>query len=184
MRWPIIGLSVVVAGATGLLAMCRSAADELKPGDEAPDFELPGSDGDTYALSDFRGKQAVVLAWFPKAFTPGCTTQCTVMAREGERLKAFDVAYFTASCDKPEQNAKFAESVQADYPILSDPKGDVARAYGVIGTLRPVPRRWTFFIDKDGKILHIDKDVQTATHAADVAAKLEELGVPKKPTDD
>ncbi len=180
MRWALGAAVVLVAGVAILAAVSRLAADELKPGDEAPDFELPGSDGETYALKDFRGKQAVVLAWFPKAFTPGCTVQCTVLARDSDVLKAFDVAYFTASCDTAEQNAKFAESVGADYPILSDPKGDVARAYGVIGTLRPIPRRWTFFIGKDGKILHIDKDVQTATHASDVAAKLAELGVPKR----
>ena len=84
----------------------------------APDFSLPGSDGKTYKLSDYRGKQAVVLAWFPKAFTPGCTTECKVMAEHGAALKAFDAAYFTASVDKPEKNKDFAKSVGADYPIL------------------------------------------------------------------
>ncbi len=181
MRWVVFAAGMLVTGAPLLWAADRPAAEELKPGDEAPDFTLPGSDGETYALKDFRGKQAVVVAWFPKAFTPGCTAQCTAFARDSDVLKAFDVAYFTASRDSPEQNARFARSVRADYPILSDPKGDVARAYGVVDTLRPLPRRWTFFIGKDGKILHIDKDVQTATHAADVAAKLAELGVPKRP---
>jgi len=181
MRWVVFSGVVLVVGVAVLMTVSWLAADELKPGDEAPDFKLPGSDGETYALKDFRDKQAVVVAWFPKAFTPGCTAQCTAFARDGDVLKAFDVAYFTASCDSPEQNAKFAKSVGADYPILSDAKGDVARAYGVIDTLRPLPRRWTFFIGKDGKILHIEKDVQTATHAADVAAKLSELGVPRRP---
>ena len=169
-----------VAGLVGWLTEKVGGTEGLKVGDEAPGFELPGSDGETYRLGDYRGERAVVLAWFPKAFTPGCTAECTVFAKEGEKLKEFDIAYFTASCDKPEKNAKFAEKVGADYPILSDPEGDVARAYGVVDALRPVPRRWTFIIGEDGKILYIDKDVNTKTHAADVAAKLEELGIEKR----
>jgi peroxiredoxin Q/BCP len=79
-----------------------------------------------------------------------------------------------------EQNAKFAKSVGADFPILSDPDGKVAAAYGVVHAGRSVPERWTFYIGSDGKILAIDKAVKTGTHAADVAAKLRELGVPEK----
>jgi thioredoxin-dependent peroxiredoxin len=157
-----------------------ATAEELKVGDAAPDFTLPGSDGKTYKLSDYRGKQALVLAWFPKAFTPGCTNECKVLAASGPKLRDFDVAYFTASVDKPEKNQKFAESVGADYPILSDPGGEVARAYGVTGPVQKWASRWTFFIGKDGKILSIDKNVKPATHADDIVAKLSELGVPTK----
>lgn len=157
-----------------------ATAEELKVGQLAPDFTLPGSDGKTYTLSSFRGKQAVVVAWFPKAFTPGCTTECKVMASHGAKLKTFDVAYFTASVDKPEKNKSFAQSVGADYPILSDPDGKVARAYGVTGAIQPWASRWTFYIGVDGSILHIDKAVKPSTHADDVAAMLESLGVAKK----
>ncbi len=102
------------------------------------------------------------------------------MAQHGSKLKAFDVAYFTASVDPPEKNEKFAKSVGADYPILSDPGGEVARAYGVTGIVQKWASRWTFYIGVNGKILYIDKDVKTATHADDVAKKLEELGVAKR----
>ena len=158
----------------------RATAAELKPGDKAPDFTLPGSDGKTYHLADFRGKQAVVLAWFPKAFTPGCTAECKSFRASGDALRKFDAAYFTASRDTAEKNRKFAESLGVADPILSDPAGDVARAYGVVGRVRPVPQRWTFYIGKDGKILFIDKAVKTTSHAADVAAKLKELGVAER----
>ena len=157
-----------------------ATAEELKVGDVAPDFSLPGSDGKTYRLSDYRGKQAVVLAWFPRAFTPGCTTECKIMAQHGAGLKKFDVAYFTASVDKPEKNAEFAKSVDADYPILSDPDHEVAHQYGVTGVIQRWASRWTFYIGKDGKILFIDKNVHPQTHADDVAAKLKELGVAEK----
>lgn len=153
---------------------------ELKVGDPAPDVELEGSDGKTYRLTDFRGKQAVVIAWFPRAFTPGCTAQCKAFARDGDELKQFDVAYFTASCDTQEKNAKFAESVGADYPILADPEGKAARAFGVLPPGKQTASRWTFIIGKDGKIATIDKSVNTANHAKDVAARLAELGVAKR----
>jgi thioredoxin-dependent peroxiredoxin len=90
------------------------------------------------------------------------------------------VAYFTASCDTAEVNKKFAESLSADYPILSDPSKDVAKAYGVVHGKRLLPERWTFYIGPDGKILYIDKAVKAATHGKDVAAKLKELGVKEK----
>ena len=153
---------------------------ELKVGDAAPDFSLPGSDGKTYKLSDYRGQQAVVLAWFPKAFTPGCTTECKAMAAGGRKLKRFDAAYFTVSVDRPEKNQEFAASVGADYPILSDPGGEVARSYGVTGVVQKWASRWTFYIGADGRILYIDKHVKPSTHADDVAAKLAELGVPER----
>jgi thioredoxin-dependent peroxiredoxin len=154
--------------------------EQLKVGDLAPDFAMRGSDGKTYRLADYRGRQAVVLAWFPKAFTPGCTTECKVFAQHGERIKDYDVAYFTASVDKPEKNKQFAESVGADYPILSDPGGTVAREYGVTGSIQKWASRWTFFIGEDGRILFIDRNVHPSTHADDVAAKLKELGVPRR----
>ncbi|MGW8256036.1 MAG: peroxiredoxin [Thermoguttaceae bacterium] len=154
-------------------------AAELKVGDVAPDFKLLGSDGKTYHLADFRGKQTVLLAWFPKAFTPGCTKECKAFAAGGASLRKFNVAYFTASVDSPEKNKKFAASLGADFPILSDADGKVARSYGVTGPIQKFASRWTFYIGKDGKILFIDKGVHVKTHADDVAKKLEELGVEK-----
>jgi peroxiredoxin Q/BCP len=170
--------AILLAG--GVLMFGTATAEELKVGDTAPDFSLRGSDGKTHKLSDYHGKQAVVLAWFPKAFTPGCTTECKIMAQHGAKLKKFDVAYFTASVDRPEKNHEFAKSVEADYPILSDPDGTVARAYGVTGAVQKWASRWTFYIGVDGKILYIDKNVKPATHADDVATKLDELGVAKR----
>lgn len=93
------------------------------------------------------------------------------------------MAYFTASCDPidGEKGVKaFAESLGADYPILADAGKDVGRAYGVIHDQRNFPERWTFYIGKDGKILHIDTKVSTKSHGADIAAKLKELGVAEK----
>ncbi|MGB4728265.1 MAG: peroxiredoxin [Thermogutta sp.] len=147
---------------------------ELRVGVVAPDFELPGSDGKTYRLAGFRGQKIVVLAWFPKAFTPGCTRECRVFAERADEFANLPVAFFTASVDTPSENKKFAESVGARYPILSDPDRKVALAYGVVSSPRDFARRWTFIIGLDGKILHIDKNVKVDTHASDVARWIKE----------
>lgn len=92
-------------------------------------------------------------------------------------MQRFDAAYFTASCDDAATNRKFAESLSLDYPILSDPSRETAAAYGVVGKVRTIPFRWTYYIGKDGKILYIDKNVHPATSGADCADRLKELGV-------
>jgi peroxiredoxin Q/BCP len=90
------------------------------------------------------------------------------------------VVHFTASCDPPDVNQKFAESLSVDYPILSDPEKKVAGAYGVLNPERGFANRWTFYIGKDGNILYIDKEVKPQTSGADIAARLKELGVPAR----
>jgi peroxiredoxin Q/BCP len=165
----------------GSLLVSPAFAAELKVGDTAPDFTMVGSDGKTYKLSELnKAGKAVVVAWFPRAFTGGCTKECTSFKNDGAKMRDYDVAYFTASNDPVEQNKKFAESLGADYPILSDPDSSVAKKYGVLNDKGTAAQRWTFYIGPDGKILAIDKTVKTETHGADVASKLGQLGVKKK----
>ena len=161
-----------------VLVLCCGGplAAELQVGDPAPDFELQASDGNTYRLSDFRDQQAVVVAWFPKAYTRGCTIECKSLAENGDLIRQFDVTYFMASVDPLEDNIGFAAEQNADFPLLSDPEKTVAQAYGVL-TQGGYADRWTFYIGKDGTILAIDKQVNPATSAEDMAATLGELGV-------
>ncbi len=172
--------TLTMAAVLALSTFGTLAAAEPAVGEKAPDFKLQGSDGKEYSLSDFAGKQAVVIAWFPKAFTPGCTAECKNMRANGEALRKFDVAYFAASVDEPQKNADFAKSLDLDFPILCDPTKKTAQAYGVVHAGRPVAERWTFYIDKSGTIQAIDKMVKTSEHGADMAKKLESLGVAKK----
>lgn len=172
-------LCLALSAVAALSLVSQSALAELKVGDDAPAFSMVGSDGKTYSLADFKGKQAVVIAWFPKAFTGGCTKECKSMKEYGEALRKYDVAYFTASADTQEYNAAFAESLDLDYPILCDPSKENAVAFGVSDGKKN-PTRWTYYIGANGKILYIDKSVKTETHGSDIAAKLDELGVPKK----
>ena len=168
--------------AAALAVGVKAQTTELKVGDTAPDF---------------RGKRAVVVAWFPKAFTQGCTIECKSLAENGAKIKMYDVAYFMASVDTVEENTKFAkatsvtlqgrgggpstvvEKKEADFPLLSDPTKEVATKYGVLMANPPgFANRWTFYIDKNGTIAHIEKTVRPATSAEDMIAKLAELKVP------
>jgi len=169
-------LTFGVLFAAGLAMAAPAAAAELKVGDTAPDFTLQASDGKTYKLSDFKGKQAVVIAWFPKAFTQGCTIECKSLAENGDKIRKFDVTYFMASVDPLDQNVGFAKENKADFPLLSDPTKATATAYGVLNE-RGMSNRWTFYIDKSGKIAAIEMTVRPATSAEDMIAKLGEIKV-------
>jgi thioredoxin-dependent peroxiredoxin len=182
--------SVTMAFAQGAANGSATPMAELKVGDKAPNFKLQGTDGKTHQLSDYAGKRAIALAWFPAAFTQGCTIECKSLAEHGDMIKKYQVQYFMISVDPIEKNTAFAnaksvmlngQEVQkevADFPLLSDPTKEVATAYGVLNA-RGVANRWTFYIGKDGRILAIDKAVKPATSAEDLAAKLGELGVAK-----
>jgi len=173
-------ISALVLGSLMAMTSSISAAD-LKVGEAAPDFTMVGTDGKTYTLSELtKSGKAVVLAWFPRADTPGCTKECTSFKNDGAKMRDYQVVYFTASNDPLENNKRFAEKLGVDYPILSDPDSSVAQKYGVYNPDRKAAQRWTFYIGADGKILAIDKMVKTDTHGADVATKLGELGVAKK----
>lgn len=181
-------VAITLIAVLGTAAVAHGA--ELNIGDSAPDFALPASDGNTYRLSDFKGDKAVVIAWFPKAFTAGCTIECKSLAKNGQRIRRYEVAYFMASVDSVEDNTHFAKATQisqgpggtvvedtaAQFPLLSDPTKETARTYGVLGA-HGFANRWTFYIDKDGRIADIDKSVNPATSAEDMIAKLGELGV-------
>jgi peroxiredoxin Q/BCP len=182
----VLGMAAAILGCAAF-AWAQGApapAVELKVGDPAPDFTLQASDGKTYTLSSFKGKQAVVLAWFPAAFTRGCTIECKSLAEKGDQIKKYDVTYFMASVDAVEGekgNKAFAAEHKADFPIISDPTKKTAEAYGVLSQ-RGVANRWTFYIGKDGRIAYIDKDVNAHldTSAEYMAAKLGELKVATK----
>ena len=200
-----MGLVAALAGVASAQAPAPNAAPQApavptvgKVGDMAPDFTLQGTDGKTHKLSDYRGKSNVVIAWFPKAFTQGCTIECKSLAENGDKIKKYDVVYFMASVDSIEDNTAFAkatsvtlqgrngqptgtvvEKKEADFPMLADPTKATATKYGVLNQAG-VANRWTFYIDKSGKVTAIDTAVRPATSAEDMLAKLDELKVAKK----
>jgi thioredoxin-dependent peroxiredoxin len=192
-KWTVGVLGALVAGSVAIISAQAPAMVDLKVGDKAPDFTLKGTDGKMHSLAEYVGKRAVVIAWFPAAFTGGCTIECKSLAEHGDLIRKYDVQYFMASVDSAEKNEEFAKATsvmlngkevmkaEADFPLLSDPTKEVAKAYGVLNE-RGLANRWTFYIGKDGRILAIDKAVKPATSAEDLAAKLGELGVAKSST--
>lgn len=127
----------------------------LKPGDEAPDFELRSHRGGTVKLSSFRGKKNVVLAFHPLAFTPVCADQMTGYQSELSRFEAADAVVVGVSIDAQPAKAAWATALSPiDYDLLSDfhPHGEVSDQYGVFRLKEGFSERAVFVIDKAGKI--------------------------------
>ena len=130
----------------------------LKPGDTAPDFELADQDGTTRRLADFRGKK-LLLYFYPKANTPGCTLQSCSVSRAREDFLSLGVAVLGMSPDKPASQKRFDSLFHLGFPLLSDTEHKVAEAYGVWGGKSFMGKKFmgiirsSFLMDEDGKIL-------------------------------
>jgi peroxiredoxin Q/BCP len=140
-----------------------------EPGDVAPDFTLPDQDGNPVHLADFRG-QNVVLYFYPKADTPGCTTQaCGIRDRKSE-YGEHNAVVLGVSPDPPKALAKFAEKYGLPFTLLGDEQHEVAEAYGVwveksmYGRTYMGMERSTFVIDPDGRVEQVFRKVKPAEH--------------------
>ncbi|MGA9363899.1 MAG: thioredoxin-dependent thiol peroxidase [Bacteroidota bacterium] len=149
----------------------------LKAGDKAPSFTLPSSDGSEVSLSDFKGKK-VVLYFYPKDDTPGCTTEACSFRDDLSAFKRKGAVVLGVSVDGIESHQKFAEKYSLSFPLLSDEGKKVVKAYGVwkeknlYGRKYMGTERTTFLIDKEGKIAHVFPKVKVDEHAKDVLDKL------------
>jgi peroxiredoxin Q/BCP len=149
----------------------------FKTGNLAPAFSLLNQNGEAVNLKQFRGKR-VVLYFYPKAMTPGCTVQACGLRDSQKTLSALDVVVLGVSRDQPKSLLKFRERDELNFDLLSDPDHLVAEKYGVWGLKKFMGResmgilRTTFIIGKDGKLRHIMDKVVTKTHHEDVIALL------------
>jgi peroxiredoxin Q/BCP len=155
---------------------------ELKEGMEAPDFELPSSAGGTVKLSSFRGKSHVVLYFYPKDMTPGCTKEaCSFRDFRGE-LEAAGAVILGVSNDDLTSHGKFIEAHGLNFPLLSDVDATVSGLYGVYvekerdGKTRLGIERTTFIIDREGVLRKIFRKVKVDEHADEVLAFVKSLG--------
>ena len=152
----------------------------LDIGKIAPDFTLPDKDGNERSLSDFRGKK-VVLYFYSKDNTSGCTRQANAFAALYEEFKALDAEVIGISKDSAASHAKFAEKHSLPFVLLADPERQAIEAYGVwqekklYGKVSMGVVRTTFIIDENGVILKIMPKVKPDTNAADVLAFLKDL---------
>ena len=156
-----------------------ASTQPLQVGDTAPSFDLPGTDGRSHALPLPNNADTpwTVLAWFPKAYTSGCTIECRSLAQNGHLIKKFNVRYFMLSVDPIETNKAFAADESADFPLLSDATTEIAEKYGVLSP-RGYAKRQTFYVDPQGTIQAIDRKVNPKTSAEDMAMYLLKLNAP------
>ena len=149
-----------------------------KTGNLAPAFSLVNQDGELVSLKNFRS-QRVVLYFYPRAMTPGCTVQACGMRDSAKSLSKVNAVVLGISPDQPRSLLKFRERDNLNFDLLSDPDHAVAEKYGVWGLKKFMGResmgilRTTFIIGSDGKLRHIMSKVATKTHHDDVLALLQ-----------
>lgn len=131
----------------------------IEVGQEAPDFTLKNAENEDVSLSDFRGERSVVLLFYPAAFSGVCTTQLTALSAEESRLAGADAQVLGISVDGRFAQGAFARSLGLEHTVLLadfEPKGEVARRYGVYAEERGTATRSVFVIDRDGIVRHAE----------------------------
>ena len=155
----------------------------LKPGDAAPDFVLKDAAGKDVRLSSFSGR-AIVLWFYPKDLTPGCTIQAKGLRDHHDSITGHDAVVVGVSLDPPERHHEFEDTCGLPFTLLSDPEGRVHDLYdawrtSLFGRSHFAVRRCTFIIDGDGIIRAVHRNVNVFTHAATVVKDLERLKAQK-----
>lgn len=146
-------------------------SDRLSPGDRAPDFDLTAADGTQVSLADLAGKKAIIY-FYPKAMTPGCTTQAIDFQAADDDLRTAGYAVVGISPDKTEALARFAEQESLGFPLLSDPERSTLEAYGAWGEKENYGKtttgviRSTVVLDTGGKVEHAFYNVKATGHVA------------------
>jgi peroxiredoxin len=176
MRILTVTVTLVASSLVAALAQAPAPTTQAPPpppsvkvGDPFPDFTLnylappPSTSTDgrptstAVRLSDFRGKQNVVLAFFPAAFSPGCTREMTSYRDAAKNFNSAGVAVFGVSVDSTWANKAFRDQIGLDFPILSDFKKDVSRQVGILDEQSGMSRRTTFVVDTEGIVRHIEQ---------------------------
>lgn len=151
-----------------------------KVGNLAPAFTLKNQAGEDISLEDFKGKKNVVIYFYPKASTPGCTTQACGLRDTKAELEKLDTVVLGISPDSPNKLQKFVDKYELNFNLLSDEDHAVAERYGVWGLKKFMGRefmgilRTSFFIDINGKLRYIMSKVNTKTHDQEVIAYIKE----------
>jgi peroxiredoxin len=150
-----------LALASGLSLFGQTATPpktHLKVGDTAPEFTMPSTAGKPVKLSDFKGNQNVVLAFYPAAFTGGCTKEMQAYQLGLDKFTGADTQVFGVSTDNSPSQKRFAEDLKVTFPMLSDfSTRQASKDYGVLIADRGIANRTTFVIDREGKIQHIEE---------------------------
>ncbi|MDD9933539.1 MAG: peroxiredoxin [Myxococcales bacterium] len=147
---------------------------KLRVGDAAPDFSATAGDGTPVRLADYRGRH-LVLYFYPKAFTPGCTAQAKAFAAHDGEIGELGAAVVGVSTDPPPTVCDFGARFELPFPLIGDEDGSLARSYGVRRALLGMAKRVTFVVDPEGRIAgRFHHEVRTTRHVDDVLELLRE----------
>jgi peroxiredoxin Q/BCP len=161
----------------GLLESLWGSGDSsIRVGDEAPDFVLPDRTGKMVRLSEFRGHKAVVLYFYPKDDTPGCTKESCAFRDGYQDFQDAGAEVIGVSSDSAESHGKFAAKHRLPFTLLADQGGQVRKRYGVPATLGLLPGRVTFVIDRSGVVRHVfNSQFQATQHVSEALEALRRL---------
>jgi len=170
---PLLAWAVIA----GLSLCLADAADpaKLKVGDKAPVIQGTDQDGKTINLADLVGKKIVLLYFYPKDETPGCTKEACGFRDDLEDLKKANVEVIGVSFDSADSHQKFISKHSLNFPLLADTDGKIADAYGAKMANKNMDRRVSFLIGMDGKIAHITDTGNADTHLAEMKEAVEKL---------
>jgi peroxiredoxin Q/BCP len=148
---------------------------KVKVGDQAPEFEGPTSDGSKLGLKDFVGKKNVVLYFYPKDDTPGCTREACSFRDNIAPIRKMGAEIVGVSLDSITSHDKFTTKYSLPFPLISDKEKQIANAFGVLKDTGTSTNRVTFIIDKKGKIAKVFPKVDVSKHTDEVVAALKEI---------
>jgi peroxiredoxin Q/BCP len=166
---------IVMLLASMAVAATVHGGEMIEPGTELPAFSLAAHDGSTVSSEQLQGT-AYLLYFYPKADTPGCTKEACAFRDSWAEVQASGLKVFGVSYDTPKTNAAFAEKYSLQFPLLSDSERELAAAVGAQRALIPVPKRISYLVGADGKVLKVYPEVSPAEHAAEVLADFKQLG--------
>ena len=157
-------------------AKAQEAGERVSVGDRAPDFALPSASGEVVHLSDFVGKRNVVLYFYPKDETPGCTAEACAFRDSYEVFKDAGAEVIGVSSDSEESHQRFSARYRLPFILLSDQGGAVRKRYDVPATFGLLPGRVTYVIDKQGIVRHIfSSQANIGKHISDALETLRTL---------
>lgn len=155
-------------------SIIMSSKEEPEVGANAPDFEAPATNGKTIKLSDFKGSW-VVLYFYPKSFTPGCTAESCSLRDSYTDIRDMDAVILGVSLDDIETQQKFKDKYKLQFELVSDKDKEISKKFDVLGLAGMYAKRKTFIINPDGKIAYIFDKVNANEHDAEVKDVLDKL---------
>ena len=173
---PLLGVPVLIGAIFANVQICSADAGKtLKVGDLAPRIQGVDQAGKTWKLDDVLGKKIVLLYFYPKDDTPGCTKEACGFRDRIADLKKDNVEVVGVSFDSPDSHQKFISKYHLNFPLLADTDGKIADTYGVRMTGKDMARRVSFLIGTDGKIVHVTDTMNADTHLAEMKDAVEKL---------